>query len=165
MVAVREPSRKQQKHRARVEPPQREREGVRRRSVEPLEVVDRDDRRALLGERVEAVTHRECERARIDGVRRRVLDQERSFEVVRKGGILVSTVGVAAPEAAAARGIEAKSFLVHPDAAQLAEIIGLIDAGKVRLDVGTIFPLARAREAHELVQSGRARGKVVLKVA
>jgi NADPH:quinone reductase-like Zn-dependent oxidoreductase len=90
--------------------------------------------------------------------------QERSLKVLRRGGILVSTLGISVSDEAASRSIEAKAFFVRPDSAQLAEIAGLIDAGKIRLNVGTILPLEKAREAHELVQSGRPRGKVVLKV-
>jgi NADPH:quinone reductase-like Zn-dependent oxidoreductase len=91
--------------------------------------------------------------------------QQRAYAVLRRGGTLVSTVGVASAEQAAALGIDAKGFVVEPNGAQLAQIAALLDAGVVTTNVGTILPLARAREAHELVQSGRARGKVVLQVA
>jgi len=41
----------------------------------------------------------------------------------------------------------------------------LIDAGKVKTVVETVLPLAEARRAHELSQSGHVRGKIVLKAA
>jgi NADPH:quinone reductase-like Zn-dependent oxidoreductase len=47
----------------------------------------------------------------------------------------------------------------------LAEIGKLIDSGKVKVVIETILPLAEARRAHELSQSGHARGKIVLKAA
>ena len=90
--------------------------------------------------------------------------QERSLKVLRKGGILVSTVGINVAGEAKARGIEAKEFWVRSDGDQLSEISRLIDAGRLELRVGTVLPLAKAREAHELAESGRARGKVVLRV-
>ena len=45
------------------------------------------------------------------------------------------------------------------------EIGGLIDAGEVRVTVATVLPLAEAGRAHELSESGHARGKIVLHVA
>jgi NADPH:quinone reductase-like Zn-dependent oxidoreductase len=90
--------------------------------------------------------------------------QERAYAVLHRGGTLVSTVGIAAPEKAAALGVAAKAFVVEPSGAQLAQLAALLEAGVVTTNVGTVLPLARASEAHELVQSGRARGKVVLQV-
>ena len=90
--------------------------------------------------------------------------QERSLKVLRKGGILVSTVGINVASEAKARGIEAKEFWVRSDGDQLSQISRLIDAGRLGFRVGTVLPLAKAREAHELAESGRARGKVVLRV-
>jgi len=90
--------------------------------------------------------------------------QERSLKVLRSGGILVSTVGINVASEAKALGVEAKEFFVRSDGDQLSEISRLIDAGRLKLRVGTVLPLAKAREAHELAESGRARGKVVLKV-
>ena len=55
------------------------------------------------------------------------------------------------------------SMKVDPD--QLAEIAKLVDAGMLRPIVEAIFPLAEARHAQELSQTGHARGKIVLKVA
>ena len=48
-----------------VEPPQREREHIRRRRIEPLDVVDREQQRAAGGQRDERVVHPDRERARI----------------------------------------------------------------------------------------------------
>jgi NADPH:quinone reductase-like Zn-dependent oxidoreductase len=90
--------------------------------------------------------------------------QERSVKALRKGGILVSTVGIHVAGQARSRGIETRDFAVRSDGEQLSEIAKLVDAGKLKLNVGTVLPLNKAREAHELVESGRAKGKVVLKV-
>ena len=57
--------------------------------------------------------------------------QERSLKVLRKGGILVSTVGINVASEAKARGIEAKEFWVRSDGDQLSEISRLIDAGRL----------------------------------
>jgi NADPH:quinone reductase-like Zn-dependent oxidoreductase len=89
---------------------------------------------------------------------------ERSFAAVRPGGQLISIVAEPSAEQARERGIRARRILVEPNAAQLAEIAGLIDAGVVRPLVETVLPLAEARAAHELSESGRTRGKIVLQV-
>jgi NADPH:quinone reductase-like Zn-dependent oxidoreductase len=91
--------------------------------------------------------------------------QERSFKALKKGGILVSIVQPPSQELAAKYGVRALFYAGHPSSSNLAEIAGLIDAGKVKTVVETVLPLAEARRAHELSQSGHARGKIVLKAA
>jgi NADPH:quinone reductase-like Zn-dependent oxidoreductase len=91
--------------------------------------------------------------------------QERSFEVLKKGGILVSIVQPPSEELAAKHGVRAVFYGAHPSSSDLAEIAKLIDSDKVKPVVETVLPLAEARRAHELSQSGHARGKIVLKAA
>jgi len=91
--------------------------------------------------------------------------QERSFKALKKGGILVSIVQPPSPELAAKYGVRALFYGGHPSSSNLAEIAKLIDAGKVKTVIETVLPLAEARRAHELSQSGHARGKIVLKAA
>ena len=89
----------------------------------------------------------------------------RSWAVLRDGGVLVSTLpGAEPPPEAAARGVQGKSFMAHPDGAALAEIGRLVDAGKVTVRVGSVQSLGEARQAQELAEGGHTRGKVVLTV-
>lgn len=90
--------------------------------------------------------------------------QDRSWQALKKGGILVSIVSPPSKETAAQYGVTEKYFFLQPNAAQLTEIAGLIDAGYVKTIVETILPLNQARQAHELSQSGHTRGKIVLQV-
>lgn len=90
--------------------------------------------------------------------------QERSWGVLKKGGVLVSTVSPPSSETAAAHAVRGELVFVQPNAGQLAEIAGLIDAGKVKLMVETVLPLADAHQAHDSSQSGHKRGKIVLRV-
>jgi NADPH2:quinone reductase len=46
--------------------------------------------------------------------------------------------------------------------AEIAEIIGFVKEGKVKLQVGTTLPLSRAVEAHRLLEGRKTTGKVVL---
>jgi NADPH:quinone reductase-like Zn-dependent oxidoreductase len=91
--------------------------------------------------------------------------QQRSWQVLKKGGILVATLGVSSPEAAHRHGVRGEGVMVRPDASQLTQIAALIDAGDLKPAVTTILPLAEAQQAHELSQTGHVRGKIVLQVA
>jgi NADPH:quinone reductase-like Zn-dependent oxidoreductase len=91
--------------------------------------------------------------------------QERSFKVLKQGGILVSLVQPPSPDSAAKYGVRALFYGAHASSSDLAEIAKLIDDGKVKPVVETVLPLADARRAHELSQSGHTRGKIVLKTA
>jgi NADPH:quinone reductase-like Zn-dependent oxidoreductase len=86
----------------------------------------------------------------------------RSPELVRRGGRLVSVAEEPEPSRP---DISASYFVVEPDRGQLAELAGLADAGKLRVAVDSVFPLAEARAGFERVQSRGKRGKVVLEVA
>jgi NADPH:quinone reductase-like Zn-dependent oxidoreductase len=90
---------------------------------------------------------------------------QRSWKVLKKGGVLVSTVEEPSAEKAAAHGVRAVLVSTQADTTQLAEIAKLVDAGMVRPIVEAVFPLNEARRAQELSQTGHARGKIVLEVA
>jgi NADPH:quinone reductase-like Zn-dependent oxidoreductase len=83
---------------------------------------------------------------------------ERSWGVLKPGGILVTPAGQIDAEAAAARGVRGTGMMTQPNPAQLTEIADLIDAGKVKPVVSTVLPLAETRRAHELGDAGYARG-------
>ncbi len=89
---------------------------------------------------------------------------ERSWGVLRTGGVLVTLVGTIAAEEAARRGVRGVSFIVAPSRAELVEIARLIDAGRVRVIVTDILRLRRAREAFERGLKGHNRGKIALSV-
>lgn len=67
-------------------------------------------------------------------------------------------------EHAAGLGPGASLTLVQPDGRQLAEVLRLMDEGRVRLEVARVFPLAEVAAAHAAVEGGHTRGKVVLAV-
>jgi NADPH:quinone reductase-like Zn-dependent oxidoreductase len=89
---------------------------------------------------------------------------DRSWAVLRDGGIQVSICAhpVPGPDAAA-RGLRGAHAAAQPGNDVLNRIAGLVDEGKLRPDVGTILPLREARQAHELIQTGHTRGKIVLR--
>jgi NADPH:quinone reductase-like Zn-dependent oxidoreductase len=91
--------------------------------------------------------------------------QKRSWKVLKKGGILVSIVSPPSAEEAAKHGVRSGYVFVQPNASQLAEIAKLVDSGKLKPVVEAVLPLAEARRAQEMNETGHTRGKIVLKVA
>lgn len=90
--------------------------------------------------------------------------QRRSWNVLRKGGMLVSTVALPSAEEARRHEATAAIFTSRPDGGQLAQIGELIDFGYVRPVVETLLPLSHAKRAHQISEAGHARGKIVLSV-
>ena len=91
--------------------------------------------------------------------------QQRSWGVLKPGGILVSIAAPPSAETAAARGVRQAFVFTQPNAAQLAEIAGLADAEKLKAIVETILPLSDATRGQEVSERGHTRGKIVLRVA
>jgi NADPH:quinone reductase-like Zn-dependent oxidoreductase len=90
--------------------------------------------------------------------------QERSWKVLKRGGILVSIVGPPSAELAAAHGARKAFVFTQPNAAQLAQIARMADAEKLKAIVETVLPLSDATRGQELSERGHARGKIVLRV-
>jgi len=91
--------------------------------------------------------------------------QKRSFQVLRRGGKLISAVSVPDQHVAKSHGVEATFFLVNVTSQYLAEIADLTDSGKLRTRVGAVLPLGDAREAHFMLERIRPQpeGKIVLR--
>jgi NADPH:quinone reductase-like Zn-dependent oxidoreductase len=90
---------------------------------------------------------------------------DRSFEVLKPGGVLVSSVAMPDQDKAAQRRVLGVFFLVAVTSEGLTRIADLFDAGQLAPNVGEVLPLAEARRAHEML-AGRPhqRGKIVLAV-
>ena len=84
--------------------------------------------------------------------------------MLKRGGILVSALGEPSREQAMQHRAHGLGYRAQPNAGQLAEIGRLIDQGKVRPVVMATYPLADARQAHERLERGHVRGKIVLVV-
>jgi NADPH:quinone reductase-like Zn-dependent oxidoreductase len=85
---------------------------------------------------------------------------ERSWGVLKPGGVLVSVVQPPSRERAAEQNVRAVFFIVQPNHAQLTRITGLIDTGQLRPVVENILPLDQAQNAY----TGARHGKTVLQV-
>jgi len=91
--------------------------------------------------------------------------QARSWNVVREGGRIISTLQPPSAKEAVRHHAQGKSFMAVPNREQLTEIARMIDDGRVSVLVQKTLPLAQARQAHEHLEHDHVRGKVVLTVA
>ncbi|MDH6576257.1 NADP-dependent oxidoreductase [Kitasatospora sp. MAP5-34] len=92
---------------------------------------------------------------------------ERSLGVLRPGGVLVTILEHRDDELAATTRASGRRFagvMVAPDRASLEAITELVDADRIRPYVAETFPLDEVGRAHELIESGRTQGKIVLTV-
>ena len=62
------------------------------------------------------------------------------------------------------RGVSYSFLFMRAHGAQLREIGALMEAGVIRPVVDRVFPFESTDEAMAYVESGRAKGKVVVKV-
>jgi NADPH:quinone reductase-like Zn-dependent oxidoreductase len=92
--------------------------------------------------------------------------QDRSWATLKRGGVLVSSVGPTPVERAAAAGVSGKFVIGAPDAEgrDLREIAALLREGTIRTSVHMVLPLADAARALEMNKAGGVKGKIVLKV-
>jgi NADPH:quinone reductase-like Zn-dependent oxidoreductase len=90
--------------------------------------------------------------------------QERSWNVLKRGGVLVSLVQPPPAEKAAAHGV--RGFIVYQkgNGDQLATVADLVVKGKVKVNVESVLPLHEARKAQELSKTGHSGGKIVLEL-
>jgi NADPH:quinone reductase-like Zn-dependent oxidoreductase len=91
--------------------------------------------------------------------------QDRSFAVLKRGGVLVSAVSVPDQHRAVEHDVRALFFLVDVSTRRLEQIAALFEAGELRTRVGDVLPLGDARVAHEMLAGKpHKRGKIVLTV-
>lgn len=114
--------------------------------------------------------------------------QKKAFSILKPGGTLLSIVGPPTVEfireiglglvpqlavyamsfstmrRASSRSVSYKFFLMRPDGATLEKIANLIDSGVIKPVLDRTYPFEQAADALKHVESGHARGKVVVKV-
>ena len=91
--------------------------------------------------------------------------RERSWSVLKPGGVLVSVVEDP-NESAQAWRIDARGifFVVEAYRGELVELAKRVEAGQLRPIVGEVLPLARGHDAFHRKHAGGIRGKAVLQV-
>jgi NADPH:quinone reductase-like Zn-dependent oxidoreductase len=106
-----------------------------------------------------------------------------AFAVVKKGGMVVSVVGPLDEESAKMFGMadyklptelsnlvsekEAtyKFIFMHPNGSHLSEIKALVEDDKIKSILDKVYPFSESIEAFTHLASGRAKGKIVVKIS
>jgi len=126
--------------------------------------------------------------AGLDLIGGETLDQ--MFEIMKRGAKVVSIAGIPEPQTAikdlggrhvlaavfwllsvgirlrARRaGVNYRFMFMHPSGEELAQLGDLVRVGKLKVVVDKVFPFARISDALAYVESGRAKGKVVVTMA
>jgi NADPH:quinone reductase-like Zn-dependent oxidoreductase len=88
--------------------------------------------------------------------------RERSWKLLKRGGVLVSTLTEPSQETALQHGVRALRYTVEASGSELGEIADLVASGIVKPRVQETFPLEEASRAMAAVEHGGAVGKIVL---
>lgn len=89
----------------------------------------------------------------------------RSFSVLKPGGCLISVIAPGDTSGQAEKlGVRSEVFFMWASGEQLAQIGALVEAGAIKPLVDRTFALDEVQQALDYSQSGRARGKIVIKV-
>jgi len=90
---------------------------------------------------------------------------ERSYAVVKKGGIIVSIVDEPKQAALDARGIRGVALRCEPKAEVMQELSRLMETQKLKPIVSQTFPLTEVTKAQDQIATRHTRGKIALVVA
>jgi NADPH:quinone reductase-like Zn-dependent oxidoreductase len=90
--------------------------------------------------------------------------RERSWKLLKKGGILVTTLTDPSQDRAKEHDVRATRYTVEEDGSELAEIAELVTSGKVKPHVQKTYPLRSAVDALASVEGGHSVGKIVMTV-
>lgn len=80
---------------------------------------------------------------------------------VRDGGVVVSTTPRVPTPSDEARGVQAVTIYVHPDAEVLTQLVALVDSGELHVEIADRVPLSDLPAVHERAEAGQVHGKVV----
>lgn len=87
---------------------------------------------------------------------------QRAFATLRRGGTMVTVVAFPEGDEAARHGVTVKRSFTVPNARTLERIGAFADTGKLSPRIERTFVLSEVKDALELSENGRARGKIVL---
>ncbi|NVD07534.1 NADP-dependent oxidoreductase [Vibrio sp. JPW-9-11-11] len=88
-----------------------------------------------------------------------------ALNCLKDGGTVVTVPTLSAEmicEKAKLLGFEATGMLVDPNPEQLDALLYMVSVGLVKTEIQQIYPLEQAIEAHQQIETGHTRGKVLL---
>jgi NADPH:quinone reductase-like Zn-dependent oxidoreductase len=86
----------------------------------------------------------------------------RSYRTLKRGGMIVCLIAEPYEDQSARYGVKLVAAQVLHDPAVLAEVVALVAAGKLKPSVEHALPLSDFAKAHQMSETGHARGKTVL---
>jgi NADPH:quinone reductase-like Zn-dependent oxidoreductase len=88
--------------------------------------------------------------------------ETRSWNLVAKGGALISTIAEPSQTEAARRGARGERYTARPDGGQLSVIAELIDKGRVQVRIADTFAFSALPQALARLEEGHVHGKIVV---
>ena len=88
-----------------------------------------------------------------------------SLNAVKKGGtviVLPSFYKELIAEKAKAKGVSGYYFSVRSNGDDMKQLAQLLEKGIIRSHVSQVFPFEKMKEAHEQIETGKTKGKIVL---
>jgi len=89
---------------------------------------------------------------------------EKSFAVLKKGGVIVSMLGQPNPAMAQKYGVSAIGQNTQTNSAHLQRLTQLVESGAVKPQIAEAFPLGKIKEAFVYQEQSHPRGKVVIQI-
>jgi NADPH:quinone reductase-like Zn-dependent oxidoreductase len=90
---------------------------------------------------------------------------QRSYEVLKERGVLVTIVQPPSEQEAAKRHAKASMLVTQSNSATLQTLSNLVDSGKIKPLVAKVYPLSEAGNAWRDSRSHHAEGKIAFKVS
>jgi NADPH:quinone reductase-like Zn-dependent oxidoreductase len=91
---------------------------------------------------------------------------ENSWQVLKRGGTLVSAVGFPSEETANKFGVGAARVMFPKDLQSiLLQVTNLVEEGKLKPHIRKMFYMEEAAEAHALCESKQGRGRIIIHIA
>lgn len=89
---------------------------------------------------------------------------DRSYKVLKRGGLMVCLSAEPYTDRGAEFGVTVMQAPILPRRDILDALLAMVADGSMRVPVQETLPFSQARRAHELSQTGRVRGKIVLQL-
>lgn len=90
---------------------------------------------------------------------------KRSLDIIRGGGLLIAIAGGITDEVkklAEEKGVKAWAYLVQSNGDDMEQLAELLEAGTIKPYISREFSFDQIAEAHNQIETGRTRGKIVI---
>lgn len=91
---------------------------------------------------------------------------ERSFEVVKKGGTVItlpSATSEGIVEKARAKGVNGFHFMVQSNGEDMKQLADLLEKGIIKSHVSAVYSFDEIGKAHQQIETGSTKGKIIIK--